>query len=129
MKRTITLSESDLHRIIENAISDTINEARPYNFMDRLRDAAQGAKAGFGAIKNITNHKYADQMCASQVPVGNTLRDLNTSIQQLMAKWGDHGTNYRMDYYLEMGGWIKKLAQQFEDYIRDCYDYTPSQNQ
>ncbi len=84
MKKTITLSEKDLHRLIAESVNEVLSEG----FWGDMAGAYQGAKSGYGA------NKAANTVTATNNNSGRGQRNISQKLNQLYKMVGMLATDY-----------------------------------
>lgn len=119
MKKVIRLTESDLHKIINESVNNILNEG---NFWNNIQGAVQGAYGGYQARKGANNmNKYSEfkndqdqQGLYNNSVISKSIDTLYQNIGWFADDWRKNGWRAARDAYRYIET-IKREIQKIEN--------------
>ena len=110
MKKTIKLSERDLHNIVNESVEQILSEG---NFWGNMGGAVQGAMNGWRANNNATSQNK--QIRLPNQNTSNIINQLYQTVGGLATEWGKMGnrSNQYDSYMNAISGYVKQLENYF----------------
>ena len=112
MKKTISITEEDLHKIVEESVERIISEG---NFWNNVQNGVNGAIRGYQANKQANNDLQSNKTAQEGKYVAQEINNLYKTAGMLAQEWkkyGNRSTNY--------GGWMNYLKQRL-DYLENYF--------
>ena len=110
MKKTIKLSERDLHNIVNESVEQILSEG---NFWSNMNSAVKGAVGGWVSNNNATSQNK--QIRLPDQNTSNTINELYKTVGFLAREWGQKGntSNQYGAYMNAISGYVKQLENYF----------------
>lgn len=124
MKKTINITEEDLHKIVKESVERIISEGNFWdnarnavkgNFWNNAQNGVNGAIRGYQANKQANNDLQSNKTAQEGKYVAQEINNLYKTAGMLAQEWkkyGNRSTNY--------GGWMNYLKQRL-DYLENYF--------